>query len=224
MIRAFAALSLTLASAIALAADPTQIQQLLDDQSNFFESQGENVPQEVDLQSTIGSAHMNANFALIDQAEGVGEHAEITQNGTSNVAGILQGFGDDNRAAITQTGAANYAAITQSGSNNSVDALVQQGDNNSARVVQHNNDNTLSLSQYDDFNRADIEQFGGTSLNVTQTNSGGSASATNELELKAYAAPGADPNFAPVQLNGPGQTQLYVCNGDPGYCSQVLPH
>lgn len=220
-------------SPAALAASLEQLQAIEDAQHAFVIDNGGAAAQELDIIGAIAPGALG-NFALIDQIEGTGMRAEVTQGGTDNVVMLLQGFGDLNEAHVDQHDTGNLAFITQAGVANLVTllnqsgdgnsaSLFQQGDSNLASVTQINGLNRLTLRQLDGFNSADIEQNGNTELTVTQTNAGGSSLATNQLLLRAWSEPGASPGFLPIGLDGPGSTQLYLCNGSPGYCSAVLP-
>jgi hypothetical protein len=233
-------------AACAYAADVTQLTELSNLQQEYFSGNGAAVPDELNLLPYINSANLEGQFALIDQADGVGNRAEIDQAGTANIAGVMEGFGDDNTASVAQNGDSNFAVveqsgngnivdelsqqgnanwvvITQSGAANQINSLLQNGNNNSATVNQYNGNNALSLVQTFDYNQAEIDQYGGTTLNVSQTNAGGSASSINSISIKAYAAPGADPNFGPISVNGAGQMAITLCNpAGSAFCSQYV--
>ncbi len=220
---------------LACAVTPEQLQSVESAQHSFVQSNGGSPEEELSIENSLAAAQANANFALVDQIEGTGMHATVEQTGSGNVAMVLQGFGDGNEASVTQTGMSNEAYITQAGNGNVVSMLTQngnfnvatitqQGNLNAATVNQLNDSNKLSLTQQGSYDIANIEQNGNTDLTVTQTNAGGTAYTANQLTLKAWADAGATPTFSPITLNGPGSTQLYLCNGSASYCSQVLPH
>lgn len=241
-----AVIAATLVEGQARAADPAQLDQVQLLQQEFFGSNGAVVPDEVTLAPFSGSLLLEAQFALIDQATGVGNSARIEQSGVGNVSAVLQGFGDDNAATVKQLGNSNYATVAQSGYSNHADGVTQQGDsnwvaiaqtgvansiaglsqignNNRATVNQYSGANALSLAQTYDYNQVAIDQYGGTSLDVAQTNAGGSATSINSLTIKAYAQVGSDPNFGPIRVDGAGQLSMTLCNpAGSAFCAQYV--
>jgi hypothetical protein len=74
------------------------------------------------------------NVANVEQ-QGLGQYAEINQNGRGNNAGILQGMGATNAVAIIQqTGDGNTFFITQSAPGQ-FQRVVQNGNNNANTTV-----------------------------------------------------------------------------------------
>lgn len=238
-----AAMLLSLVATVSHAADPAQLSQIQTLQNDFVANNGGALEEQLVLESN--SAQLQAQFALINQIEGQGNRATLSQVGTGNTAAILQGFGNDNTVTMKQTGNYNYGTVTQAGSGNRVDNLLQQGDynwvavsqsgngnqitdliqsgnHNTATANQYNGGNTLSLTQSYDYNAAQIDQYGGTNVQLTQSNPNGSSSSVNSVTIKAYVEPGANPNFAPVTVSGAGTMVVTLCNAYSSastYCS-----
>lgn len=116
-----------------------------------------------------------ANNALITQGSGARQHArvlqtpasvnseaQILQNGSDNMAAIVQSFGADNAARITQNGDDNLAAAGQMGFQNQIN------------INQNNGGNTAAAAQIGGHNQIDITQLGNQTIAVTQIGFGGS--------------------------------------------------
>lgn len=204
------------------------------EQHDWVDRNGGNSEQQLDLETQLAYVSGNINFTLVQQIEGVGNRAEVQQAGVGNLLATLQGYGDGNLANVEQIGNNNYAVLSQGGNNNLVSqlsqvgdnnraTLSQQGDNNTASISHVGNNNSLELRQIDSYNTANIEQYGDTDILITQTNPGGSAAAINSLDFKAYTEPGYGLLAHSVQLDGPGNTPIALCNGSPAFCASVLP-
>lgn len=210
------------------------IPDILEARENFLESAPAQIEPEAvpDLESFLLGLPENPTLALIQQVEGIGNRAEIRQEGGAGDIGVVfQGFGDSNEALIQQTGNGNFAVLSQSGDSNQVlpleqlgidniARLTQVGNNNRAEVHQFDQANELDLRQTDAYNNALVNQFGGTVLDITQNNLEGSPTAVNDLSVSAYLEPGFTSNFGPISLSGPGQTAVTLCSGSPGFCDQ----
>ena len=232
MYRHFIFTALIFVAARAQAATLEQLQQIEAAQHDFVNSHGGSFDEQLQIENSIAAGA--GNFVLIDQIEGTGQRANVEQSGSGNVATVLQGFGDANSADVQQVGVNNETLIMQAGVANAVTLLQQlgnfnqatinqQGQANLAAVTQLNDANKLTLNQKDGYNQADVTQNGNTDLIITQTNALGSASAVNQLLVKAWAESSASSGFAPIALDGAGSTQLYLCNGSTAYCASVLP-
>ena len=141
--------------------------------------QGDDNRAEIDQSGGIHYAAVaqegNDNGVTLDQ-DGTGQTALfLAQQGKANVADVLQ---RENGVPYSA------AAISQSGNANSL-TLIQDGNDNQARLTQDGSGNAMTATQLGATNRLEwaqagdglsdlqIEQSGGSTMYVLQTNSGG---------------------------------------------------
>ncbi len=187
------------------------------------------VTQPEDLETFLQSIPATSTLSLVQQVEGTGNRTTIEQVGSANRAVVYQGFGDDNELTLLQQGIGSDFLATQRGSRNRIEAnqlgndndivATQSGIENSLLVNQFGDANQLRVDQIDDFNRAVITQNGNTTLEVVQTNAGGTSASVNDLTLSARVEAGYTSNFSPIRIDGAGAQAIALCSGSPAFCA-----
>ena len=203
-------------------------QDIVNARDTFVGSSGV-VTQPENLETFLQSIPATSTLSLVQQVEGTGNRTSIEQTGTANRAVVYQGFGDDNELALLQQGIGSDFLATQRGSSNRIEAnqlgndndivATQSGIENSLLVNQFGDANQLRVDQIDDFNRAVITQNGNTTLDVVQTNAGGTSASVNDLTLSARVEAGYTSNFSPIRIDGAGTQSIALCSGSPAFCA-----